>query len=271
MRLRHWPVTVAAVVVLTSGLSGCRAETAETPAPAATQSAAAEPPAGPADDACYLIDYDSAVSPTSDAAPTACTARHTSETFRVGEVDAVVDGHLLAVDSEHVRDAVASRCRAALGRFVRGSERQLRLSMIRPVWFTPTLEQSDAGAAWYRCDAVVLAGTETLVDLTSSLRRALADGVPERFAMCGSSAPDAKAFERVRCSERHRWRAVDVITFDTTTYPGAKAAQSAGRARCEDAAAQRAEDPLTFEWGYEWPTREQWEMGQTFGRCWAKE
>ena len=30
-----------------------------------------------------------------------------------------------------------------------------------------------------------------------------------------------------------------------------------------------AEDALDYEWGYEWPTAEQWAAGQTYGRCWA--
>ncbi len=38
---------------------------------------------------------------------------------------------------------------------------------------------------------------------------------------------------------------------------------------CENAGAAVADDALDYEWGYEWPTKEQWKQGQTFGRCWA--
>lgn len=269
---RHPPLLGSLLTIaLVTSLAAC-GDDAPAPRPDDDPTTAAvETPDPPGEQACYDLPYASAVAPTSEADPVACTTKHTSETVSVGTVDAVVDGHLLAIDSDHVGRSVAEACRPALGTFVGGGEKRLRLSMIRPVWFTPTVEQSDAGAAWYRCDAVVLDGTETLAELTTSLRGVLADQLPERFAMCGSAAPDAADFERVRCSEQHRWRAIDVITFDTTTYPGAKKAQRAGRARCEDAAADRADDPLTFEWGYEWPTREQWDMGQTFGRCWAKD
>ena len=41
------------------------------------------------------------------------------------------------------------------------------------------------------------------------------------------------------------------------------------RAPCEDAGREVAEDALDYEWGYEWPTAEQWAAGQTYGRCWA--
>ena len=31
--------------------------------------------------------------------------------------------------------------------------------MLRTVWFTPSVEESDAGANWYRCDVVALPPT----------------------------------------------------------------------------------------------------------------
>lgn len=257
---------------LGAGLTACEADPSEPaePEPAATQSPAAEPPAPPKAGACYSLPFEAAVAPTSEAEPVPCTAKHTSETVAVGTIDALVDGHLLAVDSDRVQAQVASACPKALTTYVGGSIERLRLSMIRPVWFTPTVEQSDAGADWYRCDAVLLAGTSSLAQLTTSLEGVLGrTGGRDRYAMCGTAAPDAKSFQRVLCSAKHSWRAIDVVVFREGAYPGEKKVRAAGRAQCEDAAADVAEDPLVFEWGYEWPTAEQWKMGQAFGRCWA--
>lgn len=220
--------------------------------------------------ACYQLPFETAVAPTSESKPVDCAREHTSETVAVGTIDALVDGHLLAVDSDHVQSQVASACPQALTAYVGGSLEQLRLSMIRPVWFTPTVEDSDAGADWYRCDAVVLAGTSTLAELTTGLKGVLGKAKGRsQYAMCGTAAPDAKDFERVLCSAKHSWKAIDVVVFKQGAYPGEKKVRAAGRTRCEDAAADVADDPLTFEWGYEWPTKEQWDMGQAFGRCWA--
>ncbi|MCX6399463.1 MAG: septum formation family protein [Propionibacteriales bacterium] len=238
--------------------------------PSTTQTAAAEPPTAPKAGACYPLPFETAVAPTTEIEPVKCSARHTSETVAIGTIDAVVDGHLVAVDSDRVQAQVATACPQALIKYVGGSRERLRLSMIRPVWFTPTVKESDAGAEWYRCDAVLLAGTSTLAELTTSLKGVLDQSkVRDRYAMCGTAAPDAKNFERVLCSAKHTWRAIDVVVFDEGKYPGEKKVRAAGRTQCEDAAADRAEDPLVFEWGYEWPTREQWDMGQMFGRCWA--
>lgn len=262
------------VLVLAVTLTACSGDDGkgdpDAAEPTATQTVAAAPPAAPKAGACYPLPFETAVAPTSEIAPVACTAGHTSETVAVGTINAVVDGHLVAVDSERVQAQVASACPQALIKYVGGTRERLRLSMIRPVWFTPTVKDSDAGAEWYRCDAVVLAGTSTLAQLTTSLKGVLGTRkVSDRFAMCGTAAPDAKNFERVPCSARHKWRAIDVVVFDEGKYPGEKKVRAAGRGQCEDAAADTAKDPLVFEWGYEWPTAEQWAMGQKFGRCWA--
>ncbi|NYI43212.1 hypothetical protein BJ993_000292 [Nocardioides aromaticivorans] len=273
----HTPTTrrllsAALALGLSAALAACSSDEPEAreEKPAATQTPAAEPPAAPKVGACYSLTYEEAIAATSESAPVACTKGHTTETVAVGSIDAVVDGHLLAVDSDRVRAQVATACPQALKSYVGGSVEQLRLSMIRPTWYTPTLEDSDAGAAWYRCDAVVLAGTSTLADLKAGLKGVLGTSKGRKqYAMCGTAAPDAKNFERVLCSAKHSWRAIDVVVFEEGRYPGEKLVRAAGRTKCEDAAADVAEDPLTFEWGYEWPTKEQWDMGQAFGRCWA--
>ncbi|MBM0126525.1 septum formation family protein [Pimelobacter simplex] len=273
--LRRTGALAAALVALT-GLAACSNggdDDGKAPRQEPTTQTTAPPPdPGPAAGACYALPYDAAVAPTSKVEPTDCGQAHTSVTFAVGAIDAVVDGHLLAVDSERVQSQVSSACPAQLLTYVGGTLTNLRLSMIRSIWFTPTVEQSDAGATWYRCDAVLLDGAAKLADLDGDLKGALAGKtVPDQYAMCGTAAPDAPKFERVRCSAKHSWRAIDVVAFEETDYPGAKKVQEAGRTRCEDAAADVAEDPLTFKWGYEWPTKEQWAMGQKFGRCWAAE
>lgn len=262
-RLLAW----LAVAVL---LTGCQDDTSSSPTPeTATQTTAAPAPAGPRADGCYDLAYDAAVAPTTDSAPVDCAAPHTTETVAVGRVTSVVDGHLLAIDSEEVQGQVAAACPTQLQKYVGASLRKLRLSMVRPVWFTPTVDDSDKGADWYRCDAVVLAGDREISKVTGRLKGALVPPkVPARLAMCGTSAPDKPNFERVPCTVKHTWKAIDVVVFKAGRYPGVKVAKARGRGQCEDAAADLADDPLTFDWGYEWPSKQQWEMGQTYGRCW---
>jgi len=144
-------------VVLLLGVAACSGDdepegSAASTKATATQTTAPAPPAPPAVGACYDLSFEAAVAPTTEDEPIGCDQPHTSETVAVGTIDAVVDGHLLAVDSEHVQSQVASACPKLLIEYVGGTPRNLRLSMIRPTWYTPTVEQSDEGASWFRCE-----------------------------------------------------------------------------------------------------------------------
>jgi hypothetical protein len=126
----------------------------------------------------------------------------------VGTIQPVVDGHLLAVDSDAVQRQVASRCRSRLTAHLGGDAETRRLSRLTVVWFTPSLEDSDRGALWFRCDLVALAGHDQLARLPRVTQGLLASPAAlDRFGTCGTSAPAARGFERVICSARHTWRA----------------------------------------------------------------
>jgi hypothetical protein len=269
----------ALLAALTAGLvlaggTACTGEDDPAPDPTPAPSPAALPSASalplPSARACYQVTYDEALAPTTDATAVDCAGEHTAQTYAAGRLDTVVDGHLLAVDSTRVREQVALACPDQLGGFVGGSVDDLRLSMLRAVWFTPTVEESDAGADWYRCDVIALAGAEELAPLTGRLGGALdTPAGRDRWGMCGTAAPDDRGFARVLCSAEHAWRAVAVVELPDGAYPGVAAVREQGQTICEDAGREAAEDPLDFQWGYEWPTREQWGSGQTFGRCWV--
>ncbi|TIC83972.1 septum formation family protein [Nocardioides sp. GY 10127] len=225
----------------------------------------------PAQGACYRLGYDAVVSPTSSAKAVPCRSRHTTQTFDVAELDSVVDGHLLAVDSSYVSAQGATTCPAALVDYLGGSEERWRLSMLRSVWFTPSLAESDAGATWLRCDVVLRSGTR-LARLDTGLAGVLATSAGrQEYGMCGTARPSASDFSRVPCGETHTWKALSSVDVGTAggAYPGRKAARAAGQSTCESAGQAAAGGSLDFEWGYEWPTREQWQAGQTWGYCWA--
>jgi hypothetical protein len=272
MGLRALGAATCLVVVAVAGCSTGDPEpktAAPSSTPAPSSPTASEQPF-PEDRACYNLSIEQAVAPTADLSPVDCSEEHTSITFAVGRLDNVADGHLLAVDSRQVQDAVATTCPRRFAEFAGGSTEEQRLSMLRAVWFTPTVEESDTGANWYRCDAIAVAGDGQLAPLRGRLTGVL--GTQEgrdRFGMCGTTAPDAPDFERVICTEPHSWRAIATVDFEPGPYPGVDAVRSRGQTPCEDAGAGAADDALDYEWGYEWPTKEQWQQGQTFGRCWA--
>lgn len=254
---------------VSSPLSSPLSSTAGSPDPSSTPTPARAVPL-PDNRACYAYHYAGAVAPVAKGEPVSCATTHTAITYSVGHLDDVVDGHLLSVDSDRVRAQVAERCPQAFAAFVGGTDEQRRLSMLRPVWFTPSLKQSDQGADWYRCDAVAIAADEQLAPLVGRLQGVLGrPAARDHYAMCGTAEPGTTAFHRVICSSPHSWRALSTVDVPGARYPGVAKARAAGQQACQDAARAVATDPLNYRWGYEWPTASQWQKGQHYGLCWA--
>ena len=237
--------------------------------PAPSPSATAAPPA-PTVGSCHDLSLAGATRPVDTGGAVACTRPHTSVTVEVGRLSALADGHLLSVDSRAVRARVARACPSSLVSWAGGTTTAQRLSRLEVVWFTPTLEQADAGADWFRCDLVSVASSERLQRLPGRARGLLRQASAlDTYGTCGTSAPDARTFERVACVLRHTWRAVGVVPLPGgSTYLDA-AVTARGDDRCRSVASDRAGGDLELTWSFEWPTRDQWDAGQRYGWCWV--
>src|SRR5205085_235213 len=87
----------------------------------------------------YTWFHDAAIADHSDVEPVSCQRPHTATTFYVGDVPNPVD------------QVAATQCPERLDAFIGGTTEDRRLTMLRPVWFTPTPEEIAAGAGWFRC------------------------------------------------------------------------------------------------------------------------
>jgi hypothetical protein len=282
-RLAAGFVTAAFVLTGCTSDQGSEQGVSAPPAPAASDQAASAPvsqvPAQPAADrpkrprvgACYNLDFASATRPTSDSRPVSCAKPHTAQTYYVGRLDTVVDGHLLAVDSRLAQRQVERACPRRLADHVGGSAETRALSRLQAVWFSPTIEESDEGASWFRCDVVALAAPGELAPLPPNLKDILdRPGALDRVGLCANAAPGTRGFERVICSRPHAWRAVSTIDIPGgRLYPGVGAVREAGESTCRDRVRRASGSPERFTYGWEWPTRSQWRAGQHFGYCWA--
>lgn len=274
MRLLTTLMTALLLVVLSSCTSGDDSSDGggrtEQPTSSATP---AKPAAKPKVGSCHAMTYEQSLNPTDDSKKVPCKKKHTSQTFHVDDLATVIDGHLVSIDSDHAQQQIAAECPKQFARFVGGNEEDRRLSMLSVVWFSPTVEQSDAGQNWYRCDVTMVEASERLGNLSGDLKGVLGSQEGrDRFGMCSTGEPGTKGFNRVVCSRDHSWRAissVDVQPAKGGRYPGVDVAKDAAGAQCEDAARDRADDPLSFTWGYEWPTKKQWRAGRHYGFCWT--
>jgi Septum formation len=265
-----------ATVLLSTGCTGSADDpsagaSASSPAPGAATTAPVPPAPEPA--ACYRLTSRQLTQPTNESRPVPCGGRHNAVTIFVGRLDTVVNGRPVPVDSDRAQRQVATACPRRLDAYLGGSAETRDLSRFNVVWYSPTLEQSDRGADWFRCDLIAFSRAEALQSLPrpGRLRGALArPRALDTWGLCGTAAPGVRGFERVICARRHSWRAVDTIPLaGAKRYPGVAVVRKAGDSRCRDLARARSGDALRFSYGWEWPTRAQWDRGQRFGYCWV--
>jgi len=273
--MSHLGRSTALVVLGAVTFAGCssgdqQAAPDSSPSPSVSASSAPPPPPTPEVGQCHALSVREATDPVDPTPPVQCRQPHTSVTVKVGRLKLLVDGHQLAVDSRTARKQIADACPANPGGFVGGNQTAQRLSRFEVVWFSPSLEQADAGASWYRCDVVALQSEGKLLPLAPRVKGVLDQpGALDRYGTCGTTAPHRRRFARVACSEKHAWRAVDVVDLPADTAYLAPAAADRGDSACEDVAAERANGSLKYTWSFEWPTRAQWRTGQRYGYCWV--
>ncbi|HET8718829.1 MAG TPA: septum formation family protein [Nocardioidaceae bacterium] len=235
----------------------------------------APPPEPPEEGACYRLTLEEASKASSDREPVPCGSRHTSVTLHVGHLrggGTEAEG-TTPPDTQAILDQVSRVCPRHLARTIGGDRSERRLSRLKAVWFTPDEEQLAAGADWFRCDAVALAGRDRLAPLPRPKRL---DGLLDRgnalarWGTCGTAAPGSDRFQRVICSSRHSWQAVATLHLaGGDKYPGRRTVRRAGDDRCRDLVRSLADSSLRFRYGWEWPSRDQWQAGQHYGLCWA--
>ncbi len=144
------------------------------------------------------------------------------------------NGHLLAVDSDAVREQVARRCPPQLAAYVGATEEQLRLSLLRPVWFTPTIEQSDAGAALvplrrHRGHRRQAASPRSSHNLSDALKTARG---PHRLRAVRHRPARHRGVQPACSAARTtRWKAISVIDLSDKAKDGDYPASERGQGR----------------------------------------
>lgn len=262
-----------AILATAALLSACTSPT-DTPAddptashssaPSPTETAPPDPGPTPEVGECHDLSLRQAVAVVGRTAPVACRRAHTAQTYFVGRLDLTTkSGFTRRVDSRAAQRQMSRACTTRLPRHLGRTPRELRLSMVRAVWFSPSPARAEAGADWFRCDVVAVAGPGKLLRLP---RRTKGWAGP---AMCATAAPGARGFRRVTCGATHSWRAVATVDIPGRRLPARGVVAARMDPVCRDVAAGDTDDPLDLTWSQESPTREQWDAGQRYGICWV--
>ena len=124
--------------------------------------------------------------------------------------------------------------------------------MLRSVWFSPTVEESDAGADWFRCDVIAVAADDELAALAGARRRTRRPSPGATATRSAAPPSPTPGFERVICSAEHTWEAIASGAVPRGV-PRRGAGQDAGEPPARTPAARRRRPP-GLHWSYEWPT-----------------
>ena len=166
--------------------------------------------------------------------------------------------------------SVSTECPRRFATFAGGTLEDRRLSLLRTVWFTPTVEQAALGRP-----VVLLRGARPARRPAPRRPHGRVAGALDtddgraHYGLCGTAEPGTAGFEQRICSAPHSWKALRTVGFRPGHYPGVAKVRGAGQQVCKDAGHAVASDPLSYRWSYQWPTLPQWRGGQTYGVCWA--
>ncbi|MEZ0579903.1 septum formation family protein [Nocardioides sp. MH1] len=174
---------------------------------------------------CHALSWKQYMARTEAAPAVDCSARHTSLTVRVTQLETAPTSWDDVYADEYVpclKDAVQ-----ATG----GSAAKYQMTAYGVTFYRPTAAQIDAGAAWLRCDIVLIGGDEALAP------------VPQDTVIGGArpSADVRKCREGKRadyrltvCTRPHKYVAYTTARMRNRSYPGEKAAKRFAARRCND-------------------------------------
>jgi hypothetical protein len=132
------------------------------------------------------------------------------------------------------------------------------------VWFVPTRADLGRGSRWFRCDLIGFATDDQLATLPQRSAGILAPpGSLDTYGLC-SAAPPSQTGDQVMCNRPHIWQAFSLIRLE-----GRGSLLRAARQECKAQSRAHQGYPLRWTYGWQRPTREQWQAEQRWGYCWA--
>jgi len=258
----------AIAAVLTLVLAGCGQSSQGQDGEEEANGTASKPPEL---GACRLLEPDDMPEPTNDTETVPCGEEHTAETFAVGTFPREVAKGAEPGD-RRLGAYIYDTCSKRFERFLGGDESMVMRSLLTWAWFRPSSEEWDAGARWYRCDAV--GGTEQSAELRALPRTAegLLGGRPADKWMTCAVGETVAGSEKVPCSQAHNWRAVTTIKVggEKDDYPGDRVVEARTRDYCSDSVGAWMNYPVDYEFGYTYFHKAEWQAGNRRSICWAR-
>ena len=213
---------------------------------------------------------DDVARPSNASSTVDCSQPHTAQTYAVGELpDSLQQA---AYDSRDLGAWAYRACSAKFMRFLGADESLVMRTVVSWAWFRPSKQAWDSGARWYRCD-VVGGGDQSreYVDLPADAKGLMLGKPDDDWLVC-AAGETVSGSVKVPCSSQHDWRAVTTIKLgdDGDPYPGDRLVQVQTRDFCSDSVGAWLGYPVSYDIGYTWFHRAEWEAGNRRSVCWAR-
>ena len=219
--------------------------------------------------ACRRLQPADVSRPSNATATVPCSEPHTAQTYAVGQLPASFDD--AAYDARELGAWAYGTCSKKLERFLGADESLVMRTIVSWAWFRPSQKAWDAGARWYRCD-VVGGGDQSkeYVDLPADAHGLLLGKEDDDWMVCASGQTVAGSV-KIPCSQPHDWRAVTTIVLGEKgdPYPGDRLVEVKTRDFCSDSVGAWLGYPVTYDIGYTWFHRAEWDAGNRRSVCWA--
>ena len=242
-------------------LAGCSAHVAEERAEAAVPPMLGD---------CRVLSVDDIAAPADDSPVVDCAEAHTAETFAIGTFPREVAASGLG--SPALGAHVYRQCEPRMEKFLGGDESLVMRSIVTWAWFRPAEEAWDAGARWWRCDAVGGGEqSEQLLELPRTAKGILLGRPDDRWMVC-VDGPTVSGSAKVPCSAPHTWRAVTTIVLgkEGDAYPGDRIVEVRTRDFCSGSVGAWLNYPVDYDFGYTWFHEAEWKAGNRRSICWAR-
>lgn len=226
--------------------------------------------------ACRRLEPEDVPPQTNSSAVVPCRSPHTTETFYVGRWPQVVVDEASGVDDRGLERIVARRCTGSLRETLGGGVQEWRTTLVSWAWFTPSDEDFEAGANWFRCDAIAGGPAFGRLEPLPPRIDGLLERLTDRYRVCWSGGlttvligPDQGG--PVSCARPHQLRAIAAIRLGerSAEYPGAEVVERLSDERCSERVRAYLDNPLEYDWEDSWPSRANWTAGQRYSICWA--
>jgi hypothetical protein len=242
------------------------------PSPTPTQPVAAEPKVGE----CRRTNpFLSALGGSLEVRkPVPCRDTHNAQTYFVGLMNEAMQAAARRGNANGLRAEVAGICGRKLSEWLGGSGEDVALSVFDYIVGAPGPDEVGADARWFSCDAYAIRAMNglKLIALPPDTRGILNSRQADDWTQCNRGGFGSGTSNIVVCTRGHAYRAVAGVHLDSldAKYPGSNNLDSRLESECSGRVRAYLNTSGSFNYGFTWPSRQQWNTGDRWGICYAQ-